>query len=114
MVEFLIEQCQDLHIFLNFLNHVILFLILGYLVFYKESFCKLHATIIWYTSLSSLFVAVTILIEWIFGNNHPMSYNKINVLSDTVFFINLILFFFIVVKHKKFFEKQLERLSRVR
>lgn len=111
MVEFLIEQCRDLHIFLNFLNHTIFFSILSYIVFYKKLFCKTHSTIIWYTGLSSLFVSITILIQWIFGIDHPMSYDKIKILSDTIFFINLSLLFFIIIKHKNIIKKELEKIS---
>jgi hypothetical protein len=109
MVQFLIEQCRDLHLFLNFLNHIIFFSLLAYIVFYKNVFCKLHSTVIWYTSLSSLFVSVTILVQWLFGADHPMAYEKINVLSDTVFFINLTLLFFIVLKHFKLVKQQIEK-----
>jgi hypothetical protein len=109
MVQFLIDQCRDLHLFLSFLTHTIFFLILTFIVFYKNIFCKLHSTVIWYTSLSSLFVSITILIQWIFGVDHPMAYEKINVLSNTIFFINLTLLFFIVLKHFKLVKQQIEK-----
>lgn len=111
MVEFLIQQCQDLYLFLNFTTHSLFFLMLTYIVFYRETFCKTHSTIIWYTGLSSLFVSISILIQWIFGINHPMSYDNIKVLSDTIFFINLSLLFFIIIKHKNIIKKELEKIS---
>lgn len=110
MVEFLIEQCRDLHLFLNFLNHTIFFLILTYIVFYKKLFCKTHSTIIWYTGLSSLFVSITILIQWMFGIDHPMAYDKTKILSDTIFFINLSLLFFTILKHFSVIKKELEKV----
>ena len=108
MISFLMEICSKFDLLLNFLSHFILFLILGYVVFRKETLNKLHSTIVWYTALASFFISVTIFIEWIFGKGNPLSYNNMRLLSDSIFFINLLMLFGIMYKNRKILEKKLE------
>jgi len=72
------------------------------------------STSIWYVGVSSLFVALTIVIEWIAGTHHSLSYNMLGHFGEAVMNINLailvlLMFFYTVFQDMKYKRKRERR-----
>jgi hypothetical protein len=69
---------------------------------YDRQLCK---TAIWYCGVSSFFVSLTILLQWIFGNKFPLSYDNLGILGEVGININLailgFLSFYSIFKHNE-------------
>jgi hypothetical protein len=108
MLPFLMEICDKFNLLLNFISHLMIFLILTYIVFHREIFNKFHSTVVWYTALASFFISVTIFIEWIFGKENTLSHSHIKILSESIFFINIMILLSVLYLNRKKLKDKLE------
>ena len=68
---------------INFVAHITIFIGTMFVAVYSRNLPPWHVTPLWYAGLASCFTAITILIEWIFGPDFPLSYNVLGVFGET-------------------------------
>ena len=74
---------------MHFIAHVIIFVGAFYGAMYNKVLPVLQETPLWYTGLCSLFVAFTILLEWSFGSDFPLSYKNFGLIGEVTMDISL-------------------------
>lgn len=84
---------------INFLCYVIVFIGGFYVALHSRILPKWASTSIWYLGLSSFFVASTIVIEWIFGQHHPISHFMMGHFGEMIININLAVIVFFLFFH---------------
>lgn len=68
---------------INLICHLLIFIGTLYVAIHNRKIPRWHVTVLWYCGLSSLFTALTIVIEWIFGQEFPLSYYNIGIIGET-------------------------------
>lgn len=67
----------------NFLCHLIIFVGTFYVAIHNRNIPQWHITPLWYLGLANLFVAITILVQWTVGPEHPLSYWNIGLVGES-------------------------------
>ncbi len=58
----------------SFVAHIIIFVGAFYVALHNRNLPRWHITPLWYLGLIHLFTAVTVVIQWAIGPEHPLSY----------------------------------------
>lgn len=74
---------------INYSAHLLIFLGCLYVAIHNTRLPQWHITPLWYVGVTSAFVSVTILCEWIFGREFPLSYWSIGILAETLCHISI-------------------------
>lgn len=103
MIIEIIAFLNSLNVPINFVNHTAIFIGIFYVALHNRKLPQWHITPLWYLGLFNLFVAVTILVQWTIGSEHPMSYWNIGMIATTVCnialaFIAVLMFAYTVVE----------------
>lgn len=69
---------------LNFFAHAMIFIGAFYVAIHNRDIPNWTVTTLWYISLFSLFVAITIILQWAVGSNYPLSYFNVGYLGETL------------------------------
>jgi len=69
---------------LSFLIHTIIFIGGLYVAIHSRIIPSWLATCLWYVGLASLFVAITIGIEYTLGSDFPMSYTNLGQIAELI------------------------------
>lgn len=69
---------------INFVFHTIIFLGGFYVAVHSRVLPVWTTTCLWYAGLSSLFINITMCIEWILGPQFELSYSHIGSLAETM------------------------------
>lgn len=69
---------------INFIAHVIIFIGTFYVALQNRNLPQWHVTPLWYAGLCSLFVAISIVIQWAVGPEHPLSYWNAGIMGETL------------------------------
>jgi hypothetical protein len=97
MTSSLLDIALSLILPLNFIAHLTIFIAGFYVALYNRVIPTWTSTCIWYSGLSSLFICILLLCEWMLGVHHPMSYTNLGIfaeiISDIIFSITMILLF---------------------
>lgn len=71
--------------YLTFLSCTMVFLGGGYVALHSRTLPKWAATGLWYIGLAAFLNAITIAIQWVFGQTHPLSHFQIGIATETIF-----------------------------
>ena len=74
---------------IHFISHMIIFGGAFYVAMYNKVLPVLQETPLWYTGLCSLFVALTIALGWLFGEDFPLSYKNFGLIGEVTMDISL-------------------------
>lgn len=72
-----------------FVTNLVIFVSSLYIAIYNKTMPNWVITPLWYTGLSSLFMNITIVLEWVFGDTYCMSFAKIGYLGELAFAISV-------------------------
>lgn len=84
---------------INFICYTIVFFGGLYIALHSRLLPKWAATCIWYLGLSSFFVASTIVVEWVFGQHHPLSHFMLGHFGEMIMNLNLAIMVFFLFFH---------------
>lgn len=95
---------------LNFACHIIIFIGGLYIAIHSRLIPTWLRTCLWYIGCSSFFIAITIILDWIFGSQFELSYDRVGFFGEILFncwvATTTIIFFFKTVStditHSKF------------
>lgn len=80
---------------INFVCHICVWIGSFYVALHNRNLPTWHVTPLWYLGLVNLFVAVTILVQWVIGPEHPLSYWNFGLFGETL--SNIILASIVIV-----------------
>lgn len=83
----------------NFICYVFVFLGGFYVAMHSRVLPKWATTSIWYLGLSAFFVAITIVVEWCFGQHHPFSHFMMGDFGEMIMNLNLFAIVFFLFLH---------------
>jgi hypothetical protein len=89
MITNFFQLIQPLLIPLDFLCHIIIFIGGFYIAMHSRCIPRWLVTCIWYIGLSSFLNAVTILLQWTYGDAFPMSYSNVGIVTEIMLNVNL-------------------------
>lgn len=84
MITEIIVFLNGLIIPINFVCHMLVFVGSFYVAIHNRNLPQWHITPLWYLGLANLLVAITILVQWTIGPEHPLSYWNIGMVAETV------------------------------
>lgn len=87
---------QTLHNFLlplDFFCHLVIFIGGFYIAIHSRVIPRWLVTCIWYMGAASLLTSTSIILQWVYGEEFPLSYMNIGVLSEVILNINLAIAF---------------------
>jgi len=96
-----IERITDLlnepsvNLSINIVSHIIIFIGAFYVALYNKRLPLWHITPLWYVGLASLFSVITIVLEFIFGPQFPLSNFNLILFVETL--LNLSLAYLVLV-----------------
>jgi hypothetical protein len=70
---------------INLLIHLFIFISSFYVALHNRIINKAIVTLLWYVGLASCFLGTTILVQFIFGENFPLSFKEIGTIVETIF-----------------------------
>lgn len=89
MITEIIPYIRDYTNIINFICYVTVFIGGFYVAMHSRIMPRWASTCVWYLGLSSFFVAVTILVEWLFGQMHPLSHFMMGDFGEMIMNLNL-------------------------
>lgn len=95
MIETLISFFNQFQLPLNFLAHTLIFISSFYIAIHNRKIPQRYLTPLWYIGNISLFVAISIGLQWTFGPEYALSYWKIGLLGETA--LNICVAFMAVI-----------------
>lgn len=90
---------NSLNVPINFVNHITVFIGAFYVAIHNRTLPQWHITPLWYLGLFNLFTAITILIQWIIGAEHPLSYWNMGQIGSTLSNITLAFIVLVIFMH---------------
>ena len=85
----LINPMQYVAISINFISHLVIFLGGAYIALHSRQIPIWLRTPLWYVGASSLLTAITILFQWVLGDEFPLSYSNIGLFCEIMLNVNL-------------------------
>jgi hypothetical protein len=95
MIYNIIVYLNGLTVPLNFISHTLIFIGSFYVAMHNRKLPQWHITPLWYLGLANFFVAITIIIQWTIGPEHPISYWNMGLAASTL--CNIILASIVVI-----------------
>lgn len=88
---------------INFALHITIFIGTFYVAMYNTKLPHWHLTPLWYLGLANFAVAISILIEWTIGSEHPLSFWNIGGIVEIIanIFVALIALIMLIVTVKR-------------
>lgn len=84
MITFFNTFTNNFALSINFIAHVLIFIGTFYVALQNRNLPQWHVTPLWYAGLCSLFVAITIIIQWSVGPEFPLSYWNAGIMGETL------------------------------
>lgn len=84
MITFLNAFTNSYALAINFVAHVLIFIGTFYVALQNRNLPQWHITPLWYAGLCSLFVAITIVLQWAIGPEFPLSYWNLGLFGETL------------------------------
>lgn len=86
MITSIIQFLNDynLQLPINLIAHSIIFSGTFYVVLHNRNLKHWHITPLWYLGLTSLFTAITILLQYMVGPEFPLSYWNLSLFAETL------------------------------
>lgn len=78
-------ESDVLLMFLNLLFHISIFFTTLYIAIHNRVINRSVITQLWYVGLASFFCALTIILEFVFGENFFLSYTKVGLFGEVIF-----------------------------
>lgn len=69
---------------INFIAHTLIFIGTFYVALHNRKLPQWHITPLWYAGMCSLFVAITIVLQWAIGPEFPLSYWNVGLMGETL------------------------------
>jgi hypothetical protein len=88
-IEMLASYAYDFMNIINLISYTIVFIGCLYLVIHNTRLPRWHLTTLWYVSLSAIFTAITIVLEFLLGEEFPLSYTNIGIIGETSLSVTL-------------------------
>ena len=73
----------DYGLIINLIAHFLIFLGSFYVALQNRNLPQWHITPLWYVGLCSILVCMTIIVQWVAGTDHPLSYWNSGKLAET-------------------------------
>lgn len=73
----------EFEMIINFFAHLIIFIGATYVALQNRNLPQWHITPLWYVGLFSLFVSITVVLQWAIGPEFPLSYWNLGKLAET-------------------------------
>ena len=89
MISVLNEFTNSYALSINFIAHIFIFIGTFYVALQNRNLPQWHITPLWYAGLCSLFVAITIILQWAIGPEFPISHYNMGLLGETLFNISV-------------------------
>jgi hypothetical protein len=89
MIREVVNMIENLSPILNFTSGLVVFLGGGYVALHSREIPKWVMTCLWYTGLLGLLVSLTITVEWVYGDLHPLSHFQIGRSIETLLLLSL-------------------------
>lgn len=89
MIREVVNTLENFSLVLNFISGLTVFLGGGYVALHSRDIPKWAVTSLWYTGLLGLLVSLTISVEWIYGELHPLSHFQIGRSTETLLMLSL-------------------------
>lgn len=89
MITEIIVFLNSLIVPINFVCHMLVFIGSFYVALHNRNLPTWHITPLWYLGLANFLVAITILVQWYFGPEHPLSYWNMGMVTETICYIIL-------------------------
>ncbi len=83
MISYLNAFTNEFGLLINFVAHTLIFIGTFYVALQNRNLKQWHVTPLWYVGLISLFVSITIVIQWAIGPEHPLSYWNMGMMAET-------------------------------
>lgn len=83
MILEIVNAVQDVQMVVNFLAHTAIFIGTLFIAVYSKHLPVWHVTPLWYAGLTSCFTAITVVCEWAFGPEFPLSYSMLGIFGET-------------------------------
>jgi hypothetical protein len=87
------------------ISHLSIFVGAFYVAMFNKRLPLWHTTPLWYAGMGSMFCFITIMLQYAFGSEFPLSYDNVGILGEvflnmTLAFIALTFFTITVIKRK--------------
>lgn len=69
---------------LSFISSILIFLGGGYIALHSRIMPKWLVTCLWYLGLFALLNVFTLIIEWVWGQHHPLSHFQLGTVTETL------------------------------
>lgn len=69
---------------INFVCHLCIWLGSFYVALHNRNLPAWHITPLWYLGLTHLLIAITVIVQWTIGPEHPLSYWNFGVIGETL------------------------------
>lgn len=89
MITAIIDFLLSIQLLINFLACGSVFVGTMYIALQHRNLPTWHITPLWYVGLSALFIAMTIVLQGMFGRDFELSYAQVGILGET--FLNICL-----------------------
>lgn len=96
MINQLVGFFNSWNLVINFICHVTIFLSMFYIAVHNRELPNWVVTPLWWLAVISGFIASTILIQWIIGPEHPMSYWTLGTVAEVISHLILAIIGFIL------------------
>lgn len=80
----IIESITPYQVVIDFVAHFTIFFGTFYVAVHNRSLPQWHIVPLWYTGLFALLGAITILVQWTIGPEHPLSYWNLGRFVETL------------------------------
>lgn len=89
MITTAIDFLLGIQLLINFLAYLCIFVGTFYIALQNRNLPKWHTTPLWYVGLTSLFTAITIVLQGMFGRDFALSYANVGILGESALNVSL-------------------------
>lgn len=84
MITFFNAFTNEYALTINFLAHMTIFIGTFYVALQNRKLPHWHVTPLWYAGLCSFLVSITIVLQWSFGPEYPLSYWNAGLMAEAL------------------------------
>lgn len=111
MISFFNTFTNTYALILNFVAHVVIFVGTFYVALKNPNLPHWHITPLWYAGLCSLFVSLTIIIQWTLGAEYPLSYWNAGMMGEILLDLSIAAVAAIMILRTYLINKKIKRMK---
>lgn len=89
MINFFTDYLYEVQLLINFFAYLAIFIGTFYVALQNRKLPSWHTTPLWYVGLSSLFIAITITLQGMFGREFALSYANAGIWGESALNLSL-------------------------